>query len=300
MKVTRTYKLKVYGNFYKMEDVRYSASISHKYTQHFVTQLYFSDKKHLSTKGMGTLANKSQKKAMETLAAHRASTKETGNKSNIPQIKYSICPGTISKSKDSSFDYWVGFISQWGNKFKIPAKSHKALNKALKSSWILSDHCELKSINNEWYVYVFVSKEVEEPVRKEKCIGVDVGLKHASTRSDNYLGPNLSKIIKAEKEKQKSRQKNKVKKKEFKSKIKQILDSEVNRVLRRSKILSTNIAIENPKRLANLRSGKLQGWARSYFGNRLLIRAKEEEVWLDLINPAYSYLNHYQIFQCKA
>ncbi len=288
MKLTRTYKLKIYGNKSKLEDLRYSSSIFKKYTQHFITQLYFSQKKYISTEGMGSLANISQKKAIDVLKAHRESNRGTGNKSNIPQIRSLVCPAKIKPSKDSSFDYWVGFISQWKNKFKVPAKSHKPLNKALKNNWILSEYCELKEIKGFWYVSVFLSKEVESPSTKDKSLGVDVGITHAATRSDNYLGHNLSKLIKEEKKKQVSRQKNKHKKKEFKSKIKQVLDSEVNRVLRRSKKLNTNIAIENPKGLANLKTGKLQGWARSYFGNRLLIRAKEEGVWVTLVNPAYT------------
>jgi transposase len=37
--------------------------------------------------------------------------------------------------------------------------------------------------------------------------------------------------------------------------------------------------------LANLRSGKLQGWARSYFANRLSQRALESGVYVVWVNP---------------
>ena len=41
MKLTRNYKLKLYGNFGKIEDLRYSSSRYKLYVQHFVTQMFY-------------------------------------------------------------------------------------------------------------------------------------------------------------------------------------------------------------------------------------------------------------------
>ena len=71
----------------------------------------------------------------------------------------------------------------------------------------------------------------------------------------------------------------------FITQLKQLLDVEVTRALRRSKVLSCNLIIEHPKCLANLKLGKLGRWAKSYFGNRLQIRSAEEGVFVQWINP---------------
>jgi hypothetical protein len=161
--ITRAYQLQILPNFQKLEDVRYSASRYRLYLQHFITQLYFKPfQRFFSTKGMGKLANQAQKQAMGVIAAYRAATKTTGDKSNCPQVNFESCPATISPSKDSTFDYWLTITSQWGNKVRIPAKSHSRLNDKLRNGWTLSDHSEVVQIKNgKWYARVFVTKEVD-------------------------------------------------------------------------------------------------------------------------------------------
>ncbi len=178
-KCNRSYKLRIEANFNKLEEVRYNARNHSLYLQHFVTQLYFSDKRHLSTLGMGTLANQAQKTAMGILAAHRAATKATGNKSNIPQIKFLSAPAKIFKSKNTKFDYWINVDSQWGkHEVLIPAKSHSCLNKALKNNWKLSERCEIvQEKNGTWYCRVYVTRKRPNVVVQKETIGIDVGLK---------------------------------------------------------------------------------------------------------------------------
>ena len=216
MKLTRSYKLKIYPNFNKFEELRYAASRYKLYLQHFVTQLYFSDKKFLSTKYMGTLANQAQKQAIGIIQGERERVKEAAktreSKSNIPQIKFESCPGKIEKSEDSTFDYWISISSQFGGSkpLKIPVRSTSPLNKKLKYKWKLSDHSEIfKAKDGTWFVRIFVTKEIEKAIPKTKFLGVDVGIKHGVSRSDKYLGKNLSLIIKAEKLSQSERQRQK-------------------------------------------------------------------------------------------
>ena len=285
-KLTLTYLLEVYSNFQKLEDVRYSLSRYKLYTQHFTTQLYFKPVRFLPTKGMGKLANQAQKRAVGILAAHRAAIKETGEKSNCPQIKFDACPASIAPSKKSSFDYWVTVTSQWQNRVRIPAKSHSKLNAKLRAGWELSGHCEVTPAKNgKWYVRVFVTKEVAIPEPKSGFMGVDVGIAHGVTRSDKYLGKSLKGILCKERDAQRERSRQGHKKKPFKTILKQQLDTEVNRALRRSKARGWNLVVENPKVLSNLRMDR---WARSYFANRATIRAIEEGVWITYVNPVYT------------
>jgi hypothetical protein len=285
--ITRTYQLQILPNFQKLEDVRYSASRYGLYLQHFVIQLYFKPNvRFFSTKGMGTLANQAQKQAMGVVAAHRAAVKATGEKSNCPQVNFESCPATISPSKDSTFDYWLTITNQWGNKVRIPARSHRRLNDKLRDGWTLSDHSEVVQLRNgKWYARVFVSKEVEVATPKPKSMGVDVGIAHGVVRSDGYLGRNIGGIMRQERDAQRERQRQKHPKKPSKTLLKQQLDIEVNRALIRCQQDSRNLVVEHPKVLSNLR---IDRWARSYFANRATERAQEEGVYVVWVNPVYT------------
>lgn len=273
-----------------MESARYISSRFIKYTQHFITQLYFSHQPRFSTKGMGKLANQAQRKAQGILSAHRAATKATGTKSNIPQINFTSCPAKIEKSKNSSFDYWISFENPFSKKrIRIPGRSHKRLNHFLRKGWELSQTGELVlQKNGHWQARVYIQKEVKKAVPQSSSLGVDVGITHSVSRSDGYIGKGLSKIIKKQKLKQAERKRQGVKTRSLKTNVKQQLDIEARRAIARCKRDGLSLAVEDPKRLANLRSGKLQGWARSYFGNRVVCLAEEESIWVTHVNPAYS------------
>lgn len=285
MKLTRSYQLKIYPNFYKLEDLRYSASRYKLFLQYFVNLFFYKPWSKGGTKGMGSLANIAQRAARGIAKSARSK-----QNSDCPEIQFGNCPAVVFKNKNSKeFDYWINLISQWKNRVRIPANSHRKLNDKLRKDWKLSRECEFyKSKNGNWYLRVFVTKEIEKPKPTNKYLGIDVGLKHGVVRSDGYLGPNLSRIIQLEKQKQANRQRNHHPKKQFKTKIKQLLDHEVALALRRSYLKNANLVTEHPKALANLRSGKLQGWARSYFANRLSQRALEEGVYVVWVNPAYT------------
>jgi hypothetical protein len=281
--ITRAYQLQILPNFQKLEDVRYSASRYRLYLQHFVTQLYFKPHvRFFSTKGMGTLANQAQKQAMGIVRGVRA----TGEKSNCPEVEFDSCPATISPSKDSTFDYWLTVTSQWGNKVRIPARSHRRLNDKLRNGWTLSDHSEVVQIKNgKWCARVFVTKEVDVPQPKRHALGVDVGITQGVTRSDGYLGRNLKSIMRQERDAQRERQRQKHPKKPSKTLLKQQLDIEVARSLARCRARGWNLVVEHPKVLSNLR---IDRWARSYFARRATERAQEEGVYVAWVNPAYT------------
>ena len=293
-KLTRSYNISIYPNYQKLEDIRYSVDRFKLYTNHFLVQLYHRPHlKFLSTQNMGTLANQAQKQAIDLLRGERGLSKTLEKKVSLPIQKFDMTPATIGCNKNSSFDYWVTLLSQWKNKVQVPAKSYSLINKKLKEGWELSKHCEVyKNSKGKWRCKIFVTKEVEIPKPNKNNLGIDVGIAHSSSRSDGYLGPNLKKVIKKEKNKQAERQRQKHPKKSTKTVVKQILDRDVNLAIRRSKKLNSNIVVENPKTLANLKvKGYLNKWARSYFANRLNQRAIEEGVFVVWINPAYTSIS---------
>jgi len=174
----------------------------------------------------------------------------------------------------------------------LPCKSHKKLNQALRDGWVLNDTAEFfKDKNGKFYARVFVQKEVSKAEKKEVSLGCDVGYRNSVIRSDRYIGRNISRIIRTERQKQASRQKNGLEVKKslgLKSRIKQVLDLEAKIAVRRSQKAKLNLVVESPKVLANLSSGKLHGWGRSYFANRCQVLGKEQGVFIWEVNPAYT------------
>src|SRR5271166_4516435 len=104
MKLTRSYRLRIYPNFHKREELRYVANRYSLYLQHFVTQLYHHPYvRHVSTEGSNTLFNQAQREARGVVDAGVAASKETNNKFQPPQLKTLSCPAIIEKSVGTSF-----------------------------------------------------------------------------------------------------------------------------------------------------------------------------------------------------
>jgi len=289
MKLTRTYKLKLYPNFGKSEVARYSYKRFLEYTNLFAGKLFFNGNKSISTEGLGKLANQAQHKARGITSALVAAAKQTGRKTNVPSIKTIGCPAKIQPSKTKKFNYWVSVENQFSKgRISMPALSHKKLNVSLRQGWMLNSACEFIYENNKPFARVFVQKEVSKAQPQHKLLGCDVGYKNSVTRSDKYIGRNASKVIFKSGRKQASRQRQGIKTKSVKSQVKQLLDVEAKSAVARCKKTSSSLAVESPKVLNNLRSGRLQGWARNYFANRCHVLGSEEGVFVWEVNPAYT------------
>lgn len=291
MKITRTVKLALFANPGKLETLRYSYERYKLYTQHFITQLYHKPYLNsLSTLGMGQLANQAQHKAQGLLKAHRESVKETGAKSNLPVIGQVGCPGRIAKSEDTGFDYWVSVEDQFSKKrIHLPVKSHKRLSHWLAKGWTIGESCEIhRDRNGKFYVIVFVQSEIAKATPVTEFLGCDVGITHSTSRSDGHLGKGAWATIKKHRLKNAERSRQGHKTISTKSTFKQLLDREVRHAVHVAKATGLGLAVENPKILGNLRSGKLQGWAKVYFASRARIVCQEEGVFYWEVNPAYS------------
>lgn len=283
MKVIRSYKLKLMANPIKKDTARYTQMRFNQYSNMFLGRIFFGQR-NISTAGMGTLANQALYRSWQIIKGVKATQKATGKKMNVPFAQRLGCFAILESSKSKSFDYWVSVSNQFTNKRVImPAKSHKVLNGAIKDGWKLLKNCEFKMINGNPYAVVFVEREVKkQPVRG--IVGIDVGYKYSITDSNGYIGRKVSQVIRTSRLRQaeRRRQKHKVSSK-VKSTIKQILDIEAKRLIGRSDGMA--FAVESPKRLANLSCGRLQGWSRSYFANRLSIKAKENGLTVIEVSP---------------
>lgn len=251
--------------------------------------MFFSEKS-FSTQGMGQLANQAQHKARGIIAAQRASTKATGNKANVPMVERVGCPAKITISRNS-FDYWISVENEFSKigRIELPVKSHRKLKDALRNNWELNPVCEFyKDRNGRFYARVFAQKEVKKAEPLADCLGVDVGYRNSVARSDGYIGVNTANIIRMSRAQNAERRRQGHLTKSTKTFLKQLLDIEAHRAVNVSKLRGLSLITESPKILANLRSGKLQGWARCYFHTRCETLGLENEVYVRWINPAYS------------
>ena len=315
-KIHRLYTLKLYGSKSKFEDLKWSSYQYSKLVNAFNQSLYFNNINFFSTKGFGSIGNQAQKKALGLVKAKKTNEKENNHKKSVPQFKSLECFANIKKlSSSSHYNYKVKFnVSFAGERAKpryVFAKGIQPLKLALKQGWKLSNQCEIffNNKNNHWYVRVFVSKEVNQIIPKDKSIGIDVGIRHIITTSEGYLGNSLTKRLqkinnsKKEKLRQFSLAKNrknselveKLSKNLTKNKninktiIKQLLDKEAKRVIACGLHTSSNLVVEDPKVLANLSGNKyLNRWAKTYFAYRLQVLGKEKGVFVVFTNPAYT------------
>ena len=298
MKISRAYKLKLEGNSAKNEILRYSHNRFLSYTQIYAGKLFFNGNKPISTKGLGTLVNQAQHKSRGIIKALKEASKATGDKINVPELKNIGMPCKIEVSKNT-YDYWIRIPNQWTKHsvIRIPCKSISPLNKALKDGWELSQWCEVKKLKGSWYAMVFVSKEVEVPkaIDQTKTLGVDVGVRHSYASSDGILGFKLGKVLRKLQPRHAERQRQRMKHgqvqtlyKNKKSTIKQLLDKEAKNLVRRSKDLGCSLVVESSKTLANLKYGRLQGWARCYLATRLKTLCSENSVFFIETYAGYS------------
>ena len=290
-KITRTYTLQLSPNPAKEDAARYCYNEHLRMVNLWTGKLFFNGNKPISTAGLGQLANQAQHRARAIVKAQTAAARETGMKTNVPVVRFIGCPAKVDPAKQTLFDYWVSVPNLWTKTKQVllPAQSHKALNKKLCKGWKLNRSCEFfLSRKGNPMVRVFVQREVEKATLPKRMLGCDVGYRNSVSRSDGYIGRNMSKTIKRSRERRAEQQRQGHPCAVKKTSIKQLLDREAKATVRRSQRLGVGLAVESPKVLNNLRSGKLHGWARNYFANRCSVLCEENSVWYWTVNPAYT------------
>ena len=296
MKLTKTYNLSLDpANAGKLELAGYTYARHLAHVQYWAITLYKGglEVKH-STAGMGTLANQAQHRARGIVRALRASAKATGNKTSRPEVERIGCPATIRPAKASeSVAYWLAVENQFTARGRVllPTKAHRKFNEALRNGWKLNEKsAELyRAKNGRLYARIYVQREVAkaQPGRNG-TLGADVGIAHSVVTSDGYFGKALRAKIKRAREKDAERRRQDHTRSTRHSCIKQVLDAEAYKLVRRSGNSGQSLNVEDPKVLANLRSGRIHGWARSYFANRCLTLGQELQVYVRVVHPAYT------------
>lgn len=285
--VIRSYKLPIIANQAKADTAKYLINRFNLYVVQFLGNVYYYGKS-ASTAGLGELANQAQYVAKGKAKAIKESAKATGNKVNLPLKTREGVPVKVEASHKTCFDYVVKVPNHWvkNKKLDLMARSTKVLNKAIKTGWIRTSFGELKQDKNgKLYILICVQKTVARAQKLVNCLGVDVGITNGIARSDGHLGTEVATVVKEQKRKQAERQRQGIRSKVNKTSVKQILDIEAKATVARCSESGLSLAVESRKVLNNLRSGKLQGWARNYFANRCEILCRENSVFFVEVNP---------------
>jgi hypothetical protein len=185
------------------------------------------------------------------------------------------------------FDYWI-LLKGTKDKMYIPARGHRALNRALAlPGAVLNTGTKGSAVvmrrNGKWYAYVTVSvprAEVQEP---KGWLGCDVGVRAAVTRSDGYKGPDLRPILKRQRDRRAQHQRQGIDRSYTISPSRQVIAREARKAVTVCLRSGRGIALEDPKRLVRWKQH-----AARFFGKRVFLLAAIHGLAVQVIGPPYT------------
>jgi len=239
-----------------------------------------------STAGLGWAANRALHRAKGIVKAGRNSSIATGQRFNTPRCLPLLGDGTVEPATGTSFDFW---IKQTPGP-RMPAKSHRALNGALRRGGTLTNTAEIAvDRKGRLIARVFVRFPIPVAVDTGDYIGVDVGVNHGVACSDGYLGKSLRPILDRTRDKRAEQQRQGHEKSSTRSACKQFLDREAQRLVASAKRGNKTLVLESSTALGNLKpSGSIGAWARRHEGQRIHDLAEVAGVAVKEIWPAYT------------
>jgi Putative transposase DNA-binding domain len=241
-----------------------------------------------STKGLGTAANHALYRAKAIIKAGRNSSIATGQTFNTPRYLPLLSDGTVEPAHGTNFDYWVKMIPGP----RMPAKSHTALNKALRAGGTLANTAQIAvDCKSRLIVRVFVRFTVPTVTETKDYIGVDVGVNHGLCTSEGYQGKSLKPFLEKTqlRNAERQRQGHLHKLQARRSACKQFLDREARRLVASAKRGQKTLVLESSKTLGNLHpTGPIGLWARQHVGRRVSYLAEVTGVAIREVWPGYT------------
>lgn len=239
-----------------------------------------------STEGLGKPANSALHRAQRIVKAGRNSSIATGQPFNTPRYLPLIGDGIVEKAEGTTFDYWIKMTPGP----RMPAKSHRALNNALRRGGTLANSAEI-TVGRKGRLNARVFVRFEKPACNDAgdYLGVDVGVNHGLCTSDGYRSRSLSPILNKTKERnaERRRQGHNHKLQSHRSACKQFLDREAKRIVTLAARGNKTLVLESSKTLANLKlTGSIGAWARRHAGQRVSYLAEVTGVAVKEVWPA--------------
>jgi len=280
--VILSYKLKLYPTRNKADTLALLVALFQRAHAACTTALTQEGGRPPSTKGMGEFVGRAYRRAY---IDYRRITK-AGHTPGFLKAELIDSADLQLPKRANGFDYWI-LLKGTKDKLYIPAKSHRALNRALtlpgaELNLGTKGSAYIMRKNGKWYAYVTVKVPLAEVQQPKGWLGCDVGARSAVVRSDGYRGPDLRPILQRKKERLASQQRNGITRQST-THQRQILAREARNAVLVAKRSGRGVSLEDPKRLIRWRQH-----AARYFGQRVRLLAAIMGVCIQEVNPAYT------------
>lgn len=199
----------------------------------------------------------------------------------------------LTPSTMKSFDLAVRLGSIFGHRLSLllPTKKHEHLNKYLEDGYVVKSSIQLRRIEEQYYVNLFLEKDTSNVITTGQTVGIDVGIKKLISTSDGIF---LGKDIEGKIQKLKRRVCNSKNYKQTLIEIKDYIGQQVNQLdlTGVSTIVVEDLTVQDMCR-RNGRSSKehrktLSNWNTRLLFGRLSNRCEENRVFFTSVEPAYT------------
>ncbi len=297
--VILSYKLKLFPTANKADTLGLLTGLFARYHAACTTALR-EESRYPSTKGMGEFAGRAYRRALTDWRR----TRKAGHQPGTLKAELIDAAHVQAPRKAKSFDLWV--MVQGVGKLYVPAKKHRAINRALAyPGATLCEQGEIFRKNDKWYCRVGVKVPLPEVIPVKEYIGVDVGVRISVARSDGYKGPDLRPVLKRQRDRRAMDQKRGINRRVETSPQRQLLAREARRIVSVAQCSGRGVAVEDPSRLI-----RWKAHAARYFGTRVALLASLIGVAVTVVNPAYTSITcptcgfverkqrHKEMFRC--
>lgn len=282
------YKLKMFPTRAKADMLALLAGLFQRSFSDATTSIAAMEQPRIPpSKGRGEFTGRAYRRAHTDWKRSLKASRKTGKPFTAPTLRAELIDAAHVQAprKAKSFDLWV--MVQGVGKLYIPAKKHRAINRALAyPGATLCEQGEVFRKNGKWYCRVGVKVPLPETQPVNEWIGVDVGVRKAITCSDGYQGPDLRPIL----DKQQQRAADQARhlhdtEIDSLTSPRQAQAKEARALLSRAQKSGRGIALENPRSLPKWRQ-----WSAKFFAKRILLLAPLAGVPVSLVRPAYTSL----------
>jgi len=282
------YKVKLFPTRAKADTLALLARVFQRSFSDATTSIAAMDHPRIPPcKGKGEFTGRAYRRAHTDWRRSLKAAKKAGRTFTAPTLRAELIDAVHVQSprKAKHFDLWV--MVQGVGKLYLPARKHRALNRALAyPGATLCEQGEVFRKNEKWYCRVGVKVPLPDEQPVKEWIGCDVGVRRAITCSDGYQGPDLRPIL-DKRQQREADQKRHLHDAEVDSLTapRQAQAREARTLLSRAQRSGRGIALENPRSLPKWRQ-----WSAKFFAQRILLLAALAGVPVSLVRPAYTSL----------
>ena len=289
--MTLSYKLKLFPTRVKADTLAALVGLFQRAHSVATQQIASGDRPRLpSCQGKGEFIGRAYRRAYIDYRRSLKATRITGNRFTPPILRAELIDSADLQlpKRAKGFDYWI-LLKGTKEKLYIPARGHRALNRALalpgaKLNLGTKGSAFVMRKNGKWYAYVTVSvplAEVQQPT--QGWLGCDIGARAAVTRSDGYQGPDLRPLFNRDNERKQNHAKQGRDRQRPMSPSRQVIAREARKAVLVALATGRGIALEDPKRLIRWKKH-----AARFFGVRVLLLAAIYGLAICVIGPPYT------------